>query len=748
MAYIFWGLAAFIIFSVGLNLGLHGIITLHDSPSVGLDSKPRAGALAAGGAATGAAKQSVSSLRAVDQGSNGTGRRAEGETVSERHSVDTSKPEVPHQDPPRKVVRDRSSGGSSTVSHNTPDILSPSTTKMAGTAARKEKSGVKPQLAPSSSSSNHHTESGGHASHGATSARSLVDKMLESPTYQSAVRSALDHVGNEDHHIASRDDISSFVAGGGKIPIVMMTCNRAELLKRTLASLFSVNGVAKANVVVLQDGRNVEVATVVREHGLKLEQHEPDPQYQRADGATKIALHYKYALSKAFELFPSAPAVIVVEDDLLFSPDFLDYFEQVSPILDVDESSFLVSAWSDNGYKGKVDDPYALRRTEFFPGLGWLLPRRLYLGELEAKWPTSHWDHWLRSNAINKGREIIFPQVPRTFHNGIRGTFMDMGTHNRYFRDIAYNQNRLLSWKASHSQVSISGAAVSAADASAGAGLVPVYTQAIASVYEQRVASLVKQCRHIKRAEELAEVGGVLCLWLDVEPEGRFGAQPPFQPVAEFFGIWHEHQRGVHKGLHEFYFGRGAKQYILLLNVHQSSDGGSAGGGRGNRRQGHETFALPSSSESGGSASPMVKLAARNYRYLKPADAAILSPGEFSSDLKQRLLDGNRADELAKAGGTLVAAPSKDMSCDDVCASQSKQCKPELLHLANTCTALRSVFPCTGGCHDSVGAEQPAMVDESAPSGHAKGVCLFSSNVAASTCDAKHKYTKRVCVCA
>ena len=743
MSYVFWGLTAFVIFSVGLNLGLHGIITLHDSSSAGLDSKPLVPSLRDRGASVGIIRQqSETSSRADGQGVGGKERVVEGEVVEERHSVDTSKSEarrdpVPPR-PPRKVLTEKN--GRIVPRKKSSSSLLVETTKSRDNDVKEER--VKHQA--TSKSTNQFAERG-HADHQVTSARSLVDTALEEPSYQSAVHAAFDRLGMEDHHIASRDDISSFVAGGGKIPIVMMTCNRAELLKRTLASLFSVNGVTKANVVVLQDGNNVEVATVVKEHGLKLDQHEPSVQYQRADGATRIAMHYKYALSRAFELFPNAPAVIVVEDDLLFSPDFLDYFEHVAPILDVDESAFLVSAWSDNGYKGKVDDPYALRRTEFFPGLGWLLPRRLYLGELEAKWPTAHWDHWLRSEPINRGREIIYPQVPRTFHNGIRGTFMDMGTHNRYFRDIAFNQNRLLSWRASHSQVSISGAAVSSGGEMG--GVVPVYTQAIASVYEERVASLVRKCRHITRAEELVEAEGVLCLWLEVEPEGHFGAQPPFQPVAEFFGIWHEHQRGVHKGLHEFYFGQGAKQYILLLNVYPSSGAGGGGARRGRRQQGQETLALPSPGGGGASADAKGKLLARNYGYLKPADAVILSPREFNPDLKQRILDGYREAELAEAGATLVAAPRKDMSCDEVCSSQSKRCKPELLRLSNTCAALRSVFTCSGGCHDSVGAEQPAMVDESAPSGHAKGVCLYFSNIAASTCEAKHKYTRRACVC-
>jgi alpha-1,3-mannosyl-glycoprotein beta-1,2-N-acetylglucosaminyltransferase len=64
-----------------------------------------------------------------------------------------------------------------------------------------------------------------------------------------------------------------------------------------------------------------------------------------------------------------------VEDDLLFSPDFYQYFVSTSPVLDEDSSVLLISAWNDNGFKGLVADPFELRRTDYFPGLGWLLPR-------------------------------------------------------------------------------------------------------------------------------------------------------------------------------------------------------------------------------------------------------------------------------------------------------------------------------------------------------------------------------------
>ena len=47
--------------------------------------------------------------------------------------------------------------------------------------------------------------------------------------------------------------------------------------------------------------------------------------------------------------------MIIVEDDLLLSPDFLEYFEANAPILERDADTLVLSAWNDNGYRGRVN---------------------------------------------------------------------------------------------------------------------------------------------------------------------------------------------------------------------------------------------------------------------------------------------------------------------------------------------------------------------------------------------------------
>jgi outer membrane biosynthesis protein TonB len=61
---------------------------------------------------------------------------------------------------------------------------------------------------------------------------------------------------------------------------------------------------------------------------------------------------------------------------MAFAPDFYEYFHAVAGLIEGDESLWLASAWNDNGFDYLVADPLALRRTRYFPGLGWLLRKR------------------------------------------------------------------------------------------------------------------------------------------------------------------------------------------------------------------------------------------------------------------------------------------------------------------------------------------------------------------------------------
>jgi hypothetical protein len=78
---------------------------------------------------------------------------------------------------------------------------------------------------------------------------------------------------------------------------------------------------------------------------------------------------------------------------------------------DTDPTVYAVSAWNDNGFHRIAHGPYSLRRTSFFPGLGWLLSRELFVNTLQSAWPANHWDFWLRSIDAVKDKAVVFPEV-------------------------------------------------------------------------------------------------------------------------------------------------------------------------------------------------------------------------------------------------------------------------------------------------------------------------------------------------
>lgn len=78
-------------------------------------------------------------------------------------------------------------------------------------------------------------------------------------------------------------------------------------------------------------------------------------------------------------------------DDLDISPDFFEYFQATLRLLYEDPTLMCISAYNDNGKEGLIDmdAPSLLYRTDFFPGLGWMLTKELW-DELSVKWPEKY----------------------------------------------------------------------------------------------------------------------------------------------------------------------------------------------------------------------------------------------------------------------------------------------------------------------------------------------------------------------
>nr|SVE75765.1 EOG090X06K9 [Daphnia hispanica] len=227
---------------------------------------------------------------------------------------------------------------------------------------------------------------------------------------------------------------------GVVLPVLVFSCNRPDI-RRSLDGLLKYRPDAKKfPIIVSQDCAHGATAKVIRSYSdasqvtyiQQPDQSEPivPPGEAKFKGYFKIARHYLFGLSQIFRTF-NYTAVIIVEDDLDVAPDFFSYFASTYQLLQNDPTLWCVSAWNDNGKASLVDMQHGsqiLYRSDFFPGLGWMITKELW-DELEPKWPKSYWDDWMRRPEQRKDRACLRPEISRT------RTFGKIGVSNGMFFD-------------------------------------------------------------------------------------------------------------------------------------------------------------------------------------------------------------------------------------------------------------------------------------------------------------------------
>ncbi|XP_030644731.1 alpha-1,3-mannosyl-glycoprotein 2-beta-N-acetylglucosaminyltransferase b [Chanos chanos] len=230
------------------------------------------------------------------------------------------------------------------------------------------------------------------------------------------------------------------------IPILVIACDRVTV-KRSLDKLIQYRPSEELYpIIVSQDCGHAETARVIGSYGSQVTHlSQPDisdipvrPEHRKFQGYYKIARHYRWALNQVFSTFAYS-TVVIVEDDLEVAPDFFEYFRALYPILRADPTLWCVSAWNDNGRDGLVDPGKAdlLYRTDFFPGLGWMLLKEVW-AELEPKWPKAFWDDWMRQPEQRKDRSCIRPEISRTMTFGRKGVSLGQ-FFDQYLRYIKLN---------------------------------------------------------------------------------------------------------------------------------------------------------------------------------------------------------------------------------------------------------------------------------------------------------------------
>jgi len=185
---------------------------------------------------------------------------------------------------------------------------------------------------------------------------------------------------------------------GWDTALLVICSNRPQYLERSLSYVIDYHPGESLPIFISEDGKSDQVFDVIQKARIKLEArgltsvplthilHPTTGEYY-PDGYYKLATHFKWALTQVFNS-KNIKRVIILEEDLQIAPDFFEFFASTLTMLDNDNTLLTASAWNDNGMKSLVKDSKQLYRSDFFPGLGWLMTRKLW-EELVPKWPKA-----------------------------------------------------------------------------------------------------------------------------------------------------------------------------------------------------------------------------------------------------------------------------------------------------------------------------------------------------------------------
>jgi alpha-1,3-mannosyl-glycoprotein beta-1,2-N-acetylglucosaminyltransferase len=235
--------------------------------------------------------------------------------------------------------------------------------------------------------------------------------------------------------------------------VLLIICsNRPSYLDRTLSHVIKYHPKQSVPILISQDGSYPNVNNVIQKYQdefkslssisfdhIHFTPSPPNKMYE--NGYFRLADHFAFALNYVFDHNNGQfKRVIILEEDLEIAPDFFEYFAALHSYLDDPKNNLLaISAWNDNGFTNLVKDSQQVYRSDFFPGLGWMLTRDVWVNELKAKWPRAYWDDWLREPKQRKGRQILRPEICRTLHFGTHG--VSNAQYSEFLQTIQLNDH-------------------------------------------------------------------------------------------------------------------------------------------------------------------------------------------------------------------------------------------------------------------------------------------------------------------
>ncbi|XP_068220209.1 protein O-linked-mannose beta-1,2-N-acetylglucosaminyltransferase 1-like [Palaemon carinicauda] len=215
-----------------------------------------------------------------------------------------------------------------------------------------------------------------------------------------------------------------------RIPVVVVTANKPRRLFRLMKNLFTIPETNETDILAVVDGGHPETLQLLKVLRVPFVVHRPEGFHNARTNA-----NVRFALHSVFLNYPEADKAIVLEDDLILSPDILRFFHQTSWVLNNDPTVFCVNAFNSNSLPNTASDTKKLLRSESFPMYGWMV-RREYAFQVVTHWipgEEGDWDWFLMGASSQRGRDVVSPEVSRTFHAGSAGAHVDGFEQHLYY---------------------------------------------------------------------------------------------------------------------------------------------------------------------------------------------------------------------------------------------------------------------------------------------------------------------------
>jgi len=221
-------------------------------------------------------------------------------------------------------------------------------------------------------------------------------------------------------------------------PILVVGAMSHNSLRMTLETLIMQPGIRRDIVYVCVDEKLDEIASLVDLFGFQYIQISSSFSYVEIFHKA-IEIVWKPELVK-----PEVPALIVIEENLILSPDFLYFFAQVYDIFMNDAKLTAVSAWNSNSYQSVDGSESYVYRVNDFPGLGFMLKRSAYDKYMKANLAKCcsrrAWYNWKTIDTKSDQEEtvdVLVPDVSRVFRRPY-----DISSDDFSFLDKLFKQKR------------------------------------------------------------------------------------------------------------------------------------------------------------------------------------------------------------------------------------------------------------------------------------------------------------------